>query len=209
MSYSVQDLPASSPPLSPRAPRPSAVSTRHTTYKLFNGGALDSQVSDSQYINNLTGQIPSSPTRPETSFTSSASSDTAYDLDDEALPWLSAHSQGDEHPQFAHLLKKPSTVHDDEPMETAEALGFPDSRPVTPTFNFLALYADLKAEDVHLSPSEVRVIAAIRADKDAVVDEYARREMEWSCDMAERHNLVARVAVLESLLEYHRIPLPE
>ncbi|KAK7027592.1 hypothetical protein R3P38DRAFT_3519741 [Favolaschia claudopus] len=155
MSYTVQDLPASSSPLSPWAPRPSAASTRHTTYKLFNGGALDSQVSDSQYINNLTGQIPSSPTRPETSVTSSGSSDTAYELDNEALAWLSAHSQGDEHPQFAHLLKKPVAVHDDDPMETVEAPMFPDSRPVTPHFNFLALYADLKAEDVHLSPSEV------------------------------------------------------
>lgn len=91
---------------------------------------------------------------------------------------------------------------------------FGRSRPSTP--DFIARYADLKREDIRLSETEVRVIAAIRTDRDSELRQYAMQEQQWYCDMSQTHNQMAkiadqaeRIASLESLLEYHRIPLPD
>ncbi|KAK6984176.1 hypothetical protein R3P38DRAFT_3232467 [Favolaschia claudopus] len=81
-----------------------------------------------------------------------------------------------------------------------------DARATTP--DFLRYYSDLNPDNIRLSTTEVRVIAAIRADKHVTENECARREQEWYCDVSRMHNQTARIALLESLLEYHRIPLP-
>jgi hypothetical protein len=92
-----------------------------------------------------------------------------------------------------------------------EDLPRPDSRPVTPDFFTLhqnQLKANVEDNKVQLSPTEVQVLAAIRADRDAEIREYALRELEWYCDMSKMHNQATRIAALKSLLEYHRIALP-
>jgi hypothetical protein len=92
----------------------------------------------------------------------------------------------------------------DDPMESDQCLS--NSRPSSP--DFLALYADLTPENIRLSQTEVRIIAAIRADRDAEIREYLLREQEWYSDMSRMHNHTARIAALESLLEYHHITFP-
>lgn len=76
------------------------------------------------------------------------------------------------------------------------------------TPEIIARHDNLKEGDVHLSDTEARVIAAIRADKESDLREYTLAEYKWYQDMSRTHNQSARIAALESLLEYHRIPLP-
>ncbi|KAK7007193.1 hypothetical protein R3P38DRAFT_3212863 [Favolaschia claudopus] len=173
MSYIPVKLEPSSPSPSPsaRPPRLSAVSNARLTHDLFNGGALDSQVSDSQYLNDLAADASSSPTRQDASFQSSGSSDTAYDP--ELDTWAGAHSQGDENPEYEKYYKKIMADGGlDDPMDSSE-----DARPTTP--DFLRYYSDLNPDNIRLSTTEVRVIAAIRADKHVTENECARREQEW------------------------------
>ncbi|KAJ7498185.1 hypothetical protein B0H11DRAFT_1909709 [Mycena galericulata] len=93
-----------------------------------------------------------------------------------------------------------SELDEDEPM------GDFTCRLSTP--EIVARYDGLKPEDIRLSDTEARVIAAIRADKDSDLRQYVLTEQRWYHDMARTHNQSARIAALESLLEYHRIPLP-
>ncbi|KAF7333088.1 hypothetical protein MVEN_02373800 [Mycena venus] len=192
-----------SPSPSSRAPRPTAILTNHITHGLFNGGALDSQVTDSQYISNLAEQHTAAPAsedgnsgQGDGSFNSSGSSDTTYDPEEAYALWQSSHSQGDEFP-------KPRGLQADDPMGDPSCL---DSRPSMP--DVLARYADLNASQIRLSTTEARVIADMRADRDSEMRQWATNEQQWYVDMSRTHNQAARIAALESLLEYHRIPFP-
>ncbi|KAJ7435965.1 hypothetical protein B0H11DRAFT_2207354 [Mycena galericulata] len=231
-----------SPPTSPlptREPRSTAVLTGQITHNLFNGGALDSQVSDSQFVDRMieqhtsrsseatSGQIthssfnggflddqgsvteqratsPSSTdedTKQDASFTSADSSDTACEP---YTIWVSAHSQGDNEPyDFRKDYGAPANIPVDDPMDDCP---FHPSRPSTP--QIIARYANLKPEDIRLSDTEARIIAAVRADRDYHLAQYVFQEQITYRDIVEAHNQSARIAALESLLEYHRIPLP-
>ncbi|KAJ7710740.1 hypothetical protein B0H17DRAFT_1123855 [Mycena rosella] len=201
---SIKSSSPSPPSFSPgsREPRP-----------LFNGGALDSQVTDSQFVETLVQQhrpasensgspLPifndGSSANGDASF-GSTGSDTACS---EHVIWASAHSQDEPSPL---IEEKPfMRISEDEPMD--DCFNYSSyshsSRPSTPDF-----IADLKAEDIRLSVTEVRVIAAMRADRDSELRQYGKQEEEWWCDMSKTHNQSTRIAALESLLEYHRILL--
>ncbi|KAJ7633335.1 hypothetical protein DFH06DRAFT_1337197 [Mycena polygramma] len=192
----------SEPPSPTCGPRPSAIATRQITHDLYNGGALDSQVTDSQYIQGLGDQpIPRAndgATEAEaanTSFQSSGSSDTAYEQNFKLEIWASAHSQGDENPEYMAYKKRFESAPADEPMEDCHS---PGSRPSTP--DFLARYNELKTDThpTHLLPSELRVIAAIRADKDAEIQQYLIREQEAYIGMCDEHNQLSIMEPLSS-----------
>ncbi|KAJ7606699.1 hypothetical protein FB45DRAFT_878290 [Roridomyces roridus] len=136
---------------------------------LYNGGALDSQVTDSQYIDKLTKR--SAPLSDE-SFNSSDSSDTVYDK--EEVYGLSV----------------------DDPMESDDC---------PPYDTFKKHYAELRAPRSKLSASEAQIIAVIWADRDAEAQRWERDEMYFS---AELHEQSVHMAALETLLEYHRLPIP-
>ncbi|KAJ7328006.1 hypothetical protein DFH08DRAFT_816167 [Mycena albidolilacea] len=149
--------------------------------RLFNGGALGSQVTDSQYINNLTERNMVSPANKgsqspihDASFNSSGSSDTTYDQEE------------------AYSL--------DDPMDDSVPIDVWPSRLLTPMFE--AHYAILKAPEIQLSATEARIIAAIRSDRDAERRQWMEDESHWC------YNQSARIAALESLLEYHCIAFP-
>jgi hypothetical protein len=63
-------------------------------------------------------------------------------------------------------------------------------------------YATLKPSEIQLSATEARIIAAIRSDRDAEHRQWMEDEAQWCYDQC------ARIAALESLLEYHRIAFP-
>jgi hypothetical protein len=71
-------------------------------------------------------------------------------------------------------------------MDESNDYPFSDLRPTTP--DFIAQYADLKAENICLSNTEARVIAAIRADKDSQLRQYTTHEGIWYADMSKTHN---------------------
>ncbi|KAJ7832496.1 hypothetical protein B0H13DRAFT_1914990 [Mycena leptocephala] len=197
--------PSLSPSPSSREPRSTALSTGHITHGLFNGGALDSQVTDSQHINNLIEQNiedDSNNSIGENSFDSSASSDTTYEEEriEQYYIWQNASSQGEELPKPVGIPapSRFSKTRPDDPMEDCPRPSSPDFIPC----------ADLNADDIRLSATELGVIAAMRADRASEMVQYATNEQMWYADMSRTHNQCARIAALESLLEYHRIPLP-
>ncbi|KAJ6574071.1 hypothetical protein B0H19DRAFT_1063080 [Mycena capillaripes] len=170
-----QIKPEFSPSPSPtsRAPRPTALLTNNLTHGLFNGGALDSQVTDSQYINNLSERHMVAPAHDGSqspthnmSFNSSGSSDTTYDKEE------------------AYSLSF------DDPMDDSGPIDVSPSRPSTPMFE--VHYARLKASEIQLSATEARIIAAIRADRDAEQRQWMENESHWYTDMCRTHNQSTR-----------------
>ncbi|KAJ7863813.1 hypothetical protein B0H14DRAFT_3443904 [Mycena olivaceomarginata] len=200
--------PSPSPSPTGRAPRPTALLTNNLTHGLFNGGALDSQVTDSQYINDLTERNMATPVREgshspihDTSFNSSGSSDTTYDQEEAYYRWQAAHSQGDEFEKPPGIQGKTSIPFPlDDPMDDSVPINVWPSRPSTPMFE--VHYATLKPSEIQLSATEARIIAAIRSDRDAECRQWMEDEAHW------RYDQCARIAALESLLEYHRIAFP-
>ncbi|KAJ7736105.1 hypothetical protein B0H16DRAFT_1466812 [Mycena metata] len=201
----------------PLSPSPSP-QTRGPMSFLYHGGALDSQLSHTQYLATLSDTTPSmdedSNAAGDKSF-NSGSSDTTYEKDDEyycsflshtSAPGLSAHSQGDE------FVKTGPVSAADDPMDAVPG-PFPPSRPSTP--EIMARYSNLKPEDIRLSTTEAGIIGAMRADREVEMMQYASIEGQLYTAMSKTHNqrahiaaLETRVASLASLLEYHRIPVP-
>ncbi|KAJ7294049.1 hypothetical protein C8J57DRAFT_1491401 [Mycena rebaudengoi] len=203
---------ARSPSLRP-SQRLTTVQTSNVTFSLFNGGALDSQVTDSQYIKGLEHQhAPASDKTPPLA-DSDNSSDTSSKSQDsfqaECELYHNSHSQGDNGPQREVEDKFPVyNPNDYAPMDQDEA--YPTAADVA------ARYANLKSEDIELSDTEVCVIAAIRTERQWVLEEFERKEKMYYQDMhdtyantATYYNQSNHIAALESLLTYHRIPLPE
>ncbi|KAJ7862063.1 hypothetical protein B0H13DRAFT_1900268 [Mycena leptocephala] len=181
--------PSLSPSPSSREPRSTALSTGHITHGLFNGGALDSQVTDSQHINNLIEQNiedDSNNSIGENSFDSSASSDTTYEEEriEQYYIWQNASSQGEELPKPVGIPapSRFSKTRPDDPMEDCPRPSSPDFIPC----------ADLNADDIRLSATELGSLLPC-----------VQTELQRWCSMQR----MSRCA-LESLLEYHRIPLP-
>ncbi|KAJ7801306.1 hypothetical protein B0H14DRAFT_3489694 [Mycena olivaceomarginata] len=201
---------SSASPLSDCAPRPSGFASVDTNYNYLMGAHL------THHKNTLGNLNPEE----DTSFASSGSSDTAFD--DEHVPTpaeLELELCGDlPTPKAMRILHTMHTgrvfhsfLHVPQRMTPWKTCPVQTPRPVTLDFFTLhqnQLKANVEDNKVQLSPTEVQVLAAIRADRDAEIREYALRELEWYCDMSKMHNQATRIATLESLLEYHCIALP-